>query len=177
MSTTNSARSIDVAIAASPLLGGLCLRIPEVLQHEVLTRLEPKERLAFAQVGSQPFRVVSQSGLLVASGPETKRTPDVKRAMVLRMAMSRGQLYDLDEVHSRLSSKLSSHVGFDMELGRPYCVRCRRIHDNHGRGRIRSLRELHDHSLRVIEGSFNKNEKRWHRVLASRLGAVLEFFE
>ena len=98
------------------------------------------------------------------------------------MAMSRGQFCvdDLDKVHlpSRLSSKLSSHVGFDMELGQPYCVRCRRIHGKkYGRVRIRSLRELHDHSLRVIEGSSNKNEKQWHRVLASRLGAFFEFFE
>ena len=56
MARHDRARSGDVAIATSPLLGGICLRIPEVLQHEVLTRLKPEERLAFACLVAPPPR-------------------------------------------------------------------------------------------------------------------------
>ena len=184
MSSKDSSRSIDVAIAASPLLGGLCMRIPEVLQREVLPKLTARDRLSFAMVAPLPFRLVSQSGLLVAPGPEG--TPDLilrmaldppRRAMILLMAMNRGQLW-VDDLHSKLSSKLSSHVGLDVETGRPYCVRCRRTEgQNYGRTKLRSIRALYDHAqvLGVFDGK--KQSRRWHREMASRLGAFLEFFE
>lgn len=178
MSSKDSSRSIDVAIAASPLLGGLCMRIPEVLQREVLPKLTARDRLSFAMVAPLPFRLVSQSGLLVAPGPEG--TPDLilrmaldppRRAMILRMAMNRGQPW-VDDLHSKLSSKLSSHVGLDVETGRPYCVRCRRTEgQNYGRTKLRSIRALYNHAQ--VLGNCDG----WHREMASRLGAFLEFFE
>ena len=68
MARRDRARSVDVAIATSPLLGGMCLRILEVLQHEVLTRLKPEERLAFACLVAPPPRP-SRSSL--SNAPKT----------------------------------------------------------------------------------------------------------
>ena len=177
MSPKGNARTIDDVIAASPLLGGLCLRIPEVLQREVLSRLKPRDILAFSRVGSLPMQVVLRTSELkhiYRFLPNKRRRWEETRITHLHMAFTSGELR-IDPPYTRAQriSELAKRIGYVLGQNLFCCMRCRRKYGKKDdRARYRSLLDLCEHARQMVKTENSNGGKRMHRRIASEMPSL-----